>query len=102
LATTTGHRTNWNDNSVVLLDNFAVALKEGTTFQDVAFELNDVDSAGSVYKQKYTGAWLIVVEIGYLNWATTVLPMKTSTRRANIRFSQWLESIRMLSVHLAS
>jgi hypothetical protein len=83
LATTTGHRTRWNDNTVVLLDNFAVALNEGTTFQDVAFELNDIDSTGSVYKQKYTGAWL-TVENGYLNWATTVLPMKTSTRRANI------------------
>jgi hypothetical protein len=93
LATTTGHPARWNDKTVVLFDNFAVALHEGTTLQDVTFELYDVNSCGSVFKQKYVGAWLIV-DNGYLNWPTTVPPMKTSLSRASIRFSQWLESIR--------
>jgi hypothetical protein len=93
LATTTGHPARWNDKTVVLFDNFVVALNEGTTLQDVTFELYDVDACGSVFKQKYAGA-LLIVDNGYLNWSTTVPPMKTSTSRTNIRFSQWLESIR--------
>lgn len=55
LATATGHPARWNDKSVVLFDNFAVALNEGTTLQDVTFDLYDVDSVGSVFKQKYAG-----------------------------------------------
>ena len=93
LATTTGHPARWNDKTVVLFDNFAVALNEGTTLQVVTFELYDCDSSGSITKQKYAGAWLIV-DNGYLNWSTTVPPMKSSCSRTNVRFSQWLESIR--------
>jgi hypothetical protein len=44
-------------------------------------------------KVKYKGAWLIV-DNGYLNWATTVPPMKKSCIRSEIRFSAWLESMR--------
>jgi hypothetical protein len=93
LATTTGHPARWNDKTVVLFDNFALALNKGTTLQDVTFELYDVDACGSVFKQKYAGAWLIV-DNGYLNWSTTIPPMKSSTSRTNICFSQWLESFR--------
>ena len=93
LATTTGHPATWNDKTVVLFDNFAVALNEGRTLQDCMFELYDIDPCGNVFKQKYEGAWLIV-DNGYLNWPTTVPPLKTSCSRVNVRFSQWLESIR--------
>jgi hypothetical protein len=93
LATTTGHPSRWNDKTVVLFDNFAVALNEGRTLQDCTFELYDIDSRGNVVKQKYEGAWLIV-DNGYLNWPTTVPPLKTSCSRLIVRFSQWLESIR--------
>jgi hypothetical protein len=31
LATTTGHPARWNDKTVVLFDDFIVALNEGTT-----------------------------------------------------------------------
>jgi Plant transposon protein len=61
---------------------------------DVEFELYDhVDNRGNVVKQKYSGAW-VIVDNGYLNWATTVPPMKASCKRPEIRFSQWLEAIR--------
>jgi hypothetical protein len=66
---------------------------QGTTLNDVVFELYDIDNDGDVVKQKYSGAW-IIVDNGYLNWATTVPPMKASCKRPEIRFSQWLESIR--------
>ena len=122
LATTTGHPVRWNGKTVVLFDNFIVALNEGTSllllniwcfssclttlfylpvFQcqgtalnDVVFELYDhVDNRGNIVKQKYSGAW-IIVDNGYLNWVTTVPPMKASCKQPEIRFSQWLESIR--------
>jgi hypothetical protein len=93
LATTTGHPSGWNDKTVVLFDHFAVALNVGSTLPDVTLELYDNDSLGDVTKRKYKGAWLIV-DNGYLNWPTTVPPMKTPCSWTNIRFSQWLESIR--------
>ncbi len=83
----------WNDKTVVLFDNFAVAINEGRTLQDHTFELYDIDSCGIVFKQRYADVWLIV-DNGYLNWPTTVPPSKTSCSRVNVRFSQWLESIR--------
>jgi len=94
LATTTGHPARWNDKTVVLFDNFIVSLNEGTNLQDVVFELYDsIDTDGNVVKQKYSGAW-VIVDNGYLNWSTTVPPMKSSCSRPEIRFSHWLESIR--------
>ena len=66
---------------------------QGTALNDVVFELYDIDTHGNVVKQKYSGAW-VIVNNGYLNWATTVPSMKASCKRPEIRFSQWLESIR--------
>ena len=78
----------------MLFDDFAMALHEGTKLQDVRFELyDDIDSSGNIRKQSYAGAWQIV-DNGYLNWSTTVPPLKTSFNRSDIRFSKWLESIR--------
>ena len=36
----------------------------------------------------------VIVDNGYLNWSTTVPPIKHSCNRSEIRFSQWLESLR--------
>lgn len=93
LATTMGHPARWNDKTVVLFDDFAVALHEGEKLQDVRFHLYDHDASGNVIKQTYAGVWQIV-DNGYLNWSTTVPPLKTSCNRSDIRFSKWLESIR--------
>jgi hypothetical protein len=88
-----GHPARWNDKTVVLFDDFAVALHEGKKLQDVRFQLYDHDASGNVTKQMYCGVWQIV-DNGYLNWSTTVPPLKTSCNRSDIRFSKWLESIR--------
>ena len=93
LATTKGHPAKWNNKTLVLFDNFVVALNEGPKLQDVQFELYDKDRCGNVVRVKYVEAWLIV-DNGYLNWATTVPPIKSSCSRPDIRFSQWLESMR--------
>jgi hypothetical protein len=46
-----------------------------------------------VIKRTYCGAWLLV-DNGYHSWPTTVPPTKTSTKKSEIRFSSWLESMR--------
>lgn len=61
--------------------------------QDFTFKLYERNASGSIIKAKYRGPWLIV-DNGYLNWPTTVPPIKQSCSRNEIRFSQWLESIR--------
>jgi hypothetical protein len=93
LAGTSGHPGRWNDKTLVLFDHFAVSLNEGRMLQDCAFELYERNSIGEVVKAKYRGAWLIV-DNGYLNWSTTIPPIKRTCNRAEIRFSAWLESIR--------
>ena len=37
LATTTGHPARWNDKTIVLFDNFVVALAEGRVLEDNIF-----------------------------------------------------------------
>ena len=93
LATTQGHPAHWNDKTVVLFDDFVMSLKKGCSLQDVKFELYERNSNGEIIKVKYKGAWLIV-DNGYLSWPVTVPPIKRTVSRKEIRFLQWLESIR--------
>lgn len=100
LATTKGHPARWNDKTLILYDDFICGINEGEILNDVEFELYDyatpANSAGgdnNVVKVKYQGAW-VLVDNGYLNWASTVPPIKSSNSRAEIRFSAWLESLR--------
>jgi hypothetical protein len=94
LGTTDGHPARWNDKTIVRFDNIAMGLKNGTLLDDdFIFELYDYDSAGNIYKAKYKGPWLIV-DNGYHNWPITVPPFKTTSSRTEVRFSDWLESIR--------
>jgi hypothetical protein len=55
----------------------------------MTFELKK--AAGGHTKMK--GAY-VIVDNGYLHWSTTVPPLKNSMFRSEIRFSQWLESLR--------
>lgn len=93
LSTTNGHPARWNDKTLALFDPFMHQLHAGEILDDVYFDLYDRTLDGNVTKQKYRGAWLIV-DNGYHNWSITVPPIKTSTSRAEIRFSAWLESLR--------
>lgn len=94
LATTSGHPARWNDKTLALFDNFMVALHEGSIMNDMFFELYAKNATtGEVIRQTYQGAWLLV-DNGYLSWSTTVPPIKTTTSKAEIRFSAWLESMR--------
>ncbi|KAI2492339.1 Plant transposon protein [Fragilaria crotonensis] len=59
---------------------------------DNRLQLYEYGSDGEVTKRAYKGAWLLV-DNGYLSWPTTVPPIKTTTSRAEIQFSAWLESM---------
>ena len=93
LCSTKGHPARWNDKTLILFDEFVNAIHDGKILDDVIFELYDYDEWGNTVTRKYRGVWLLV-DNGYLAWAITVPPMKTTINRAEIRFSAWLESMR--------
>lgn len=70
-----------------------MGLRNGTLMYDFEFELYDKDSNGNIIKKKYNGPWLIV-DNGYHRWSVTIPPFKSTTSRNEVRFSDWLESIR--------
>ena len=88
-----GHPTRWNDKTIVLFDNFVFALAEGRVLEDNIFYLYKKTADGTIVQVSYQGAW-VIVDNGYLNWPTTVPPMKTTCLRSKYRFSKWLESVR--------
>ena len=93
LSTTKGHPARWNDKTLATFDDFMQKINNGTILNDSLFELYDFDNEGVVIKRTYCGAWLLV-DNGYLSWATTVPPIKTTIKKSKIRFSAWLESMR--------
>jgi hypothetical protein len=93
LSTTRGHPARWNDKTLILFDDFSRGIREGRYFKDLEFELLEFDGGDNVVKVKYAGAWQLV-DNGYLAWPTTIPPSKVSVNGREIRFSEWLESIR--------
>jgi len=93
LGTTDGHPARWNDKTIVRFDKIAMGLKNGTILSDFIFELYDYNSSGEIIKVKYRGPWLLV-DNGYHRWSTSIPPFKATISRKEIRFSEWLESMR--------
>ena len=105
LHTTTGHPGRWNDKTLVRFDSFMADLRDGAMNENMSFELrtrqglttasDEERAAGDKNKRtlKLKGAY-VIVDNGYLEWSTTVPPVKNSCDRAELRFSQWLESMR--------
>ena len=91
LRTTSGHAGRWNDKTLIRFD----------TFDDkIAFKLRmrqgmSLDNEGRDKDRtlELKGAF-VIVDNGYLEWSTTVPPLKTSCNRLELRFSQRLESMR--------
>ena len=57
------------------------------------FKLHDFNEDNKVIVVKYCGCY-VIVDNGYLRWSVTVPPIKKTTLRTEIRFSDWVESIR--------
>eukprot|EP00804_Cyclotella_cryptica_P000426 CCRYP_020668-RA/>CCRYP_020668-RA protein AED:0.19 eAED:0.16 QI:0/-1/0/1/-1/1/1/0/308 len=92
LATTKGHPGSYNDKTLVLFDLFLSDVKHGRIFEDNGFELLE-ERHGNVIRVKYRGVWFIV-DNGYLSWAITVPPFIHTQSQKEIRWSEWLESMR--------
>ena len=92
IGTTTGHPGSWNDKTLVLFDTFIRDIKSGHILSDYTFELLE-QRGEEVVAVKYKGVW-IVVDNGYHAWSITVPPFSNTDNRKEIRWSEWLESMR--------
>jgi hypothetical protein len=93
LGTTCGHPSTWNDKTIVLFDELVQGVNNGDKYSDNEFKLLEYDINGNVQEITYIGAWFMV-DNGYLSWSCTVLPIKNGVTYKQIRFSEWLESMR--------
>ena len=98
LHTTEGHPARWNDKTLICFDSFMSELRDGAMNEKVEFELRTrqgmtSDDEGEDRTLKLKGAY-VIVDNGYLEWSTTVPPLKGSCNRSEMRFLQWLESMR--------
>jgi hypothetical protein len=93
LSSTAGHPARWNDKTLVLYDDFSRGIHEGNCLSDYEFTLLEKDLSGNVVECRYQGVWQLV-DNGYLKWSTTIPPFKSTVNQREIRWSQWLESMR--------
>ena len=80
---------------MVLHDDFICDIKSGHILDDYTFELLERrgENGDNIVPVTYQGVWL-VVDNGYHNWSITVPPFSNSSRYDEIRWSEWLESMR--------
>jgi hypothetical protein len=93
LSTTSGHPCRWNDKTLQLFDKFLNGIYKGKILQDVEFQLFQRNKKGEIISVKYKGVW-VMVDNGYLRRSITIPPMKSSLDVREIRWSQWMESMR--------
>jgi DDE superfamily endonuclease len=104
LHTTTGHPGRWNDKTLIRFDSFMSDLRDGAFDDMIDFTLkrgkkddtaaaNTDENEDDVEDVTIKGAY-VIVDNGYLRWPTTIPPMKHTCNRSELRFSQWLESLR--------
>ena len=93
IGTTCGVPGSWNDKTMILFDELIRGVNEGRHYSNNEFKLFELDENKEEVEVTYKGAWFIV-DNGYLNWSCTVPPMKNPMSYEEIRFSEWLESMR--------
>jgi hypothetical protein len=105
LHTTSGHPGRWNDKTLIRFDTFMADLRDGAFDEMMDFTLQRTETnntadvtAGNennddIEDVRIKGAY-VIVDNGYLRWPTTIPPMKNTCNRSELRFSQWLESLR--------
>ena len=93
LSTTFGHPGAWNDKTIVLYNDLIRGVHENKTLSNFEFKLYEKNYQGEIDQVVYKGAWFIV-DNGYLAWSCTVPPKKHPLSYEDIRFSEWMESVR--------
>ena len=91
LASTKGHPGSFNDKTLIMFDKFVHDIIDGK-LDDYTFELLEQHGT-EIVPVKYRGVW-IIVDNGYHNWSITVPPIPSSDYRKEIRWSEWIESMR--------
>ena len=92
LCSTTGHPSTWNNKTLVLFNPLLSSIHDGELYIEYEFSLFEYDSNGEIVEITYKGVWFMV-DNDYLNWSSTVPPVKDASTYATIRFSEWLESM---------
>ena len=92
LSTTKGYPGRWNDKTLVTFDEFMRGIQDGEKLADVEFDLCE-PCGNEVRLRRYKGAW-VMVDNGYLQWPTTIPPIKSPSTFDQLRWSKWLESLR--------
>ena len=90
LGTTYGHPRTWNDKYFILFYEFIKNIHEGKLIADNEFKLFELDS--NAIETTHMGVWFLV-DNGYLDWSTTIPPMKNPLTFEEMHFLEWLESI---------
>ena len=93
MNSTSGHPARWNDQSVSYFDNYIMSIKEGKLFNDHDFKLLERNLNGEIVEVKYKGVYLLV-DNGYHKWVSLIPPMKVASKRSDVRWSMWVESLR--------
>jgi hypothetical protein len=89
LNSTTGHPGRWNDKTLIRFDPFISHLQRSSFDNKMTFQLSTNQGTPISVKGAY-----VIVDNGCLDWSTTVPPFKDSINKTEVRFSQWLESLR--------
>ncbi len=85
LNSTTGHPGRSNDKTLVRFDGCVSQLQSGEFNNKLTFELKTKQGSSINLKGAY-----FIVDIGYLEWSTTVPPLKDSIHKSEVRFlSGW-------------
>ena len=93
LCSTTGHPSTWNDKTIVLFDPLISGVNDGNLYNECTFSLFERNRQGEIVEVQYKGVWFMV-DNGYLKWSCTIPPVKDAETFQEIRFSEWLESMR--------
>lgn len=93
LSSTGGHPSTWNDKTLVMFDSFLTDVRKGKILSDNLFELLQRSKKGKIVRVQYNGVWL-QVDNGYHEWSITMPPFKYVSNRNELRWSQWMESMR--------
>jgi len=92
LHSTHGGPSRWNDKTVVMFDAFVRGIHDGTVISDAEFQLYE-RRGRAVVPVSYKGSY-VIADNGYLRWAATIPPYKTTGKMSEIRWSRWVESMR--------
>ena len=70
-----------------------MSIKEDKIFDDLDLTLLERNPNREIVKGNYKGVYLLV-DNGYHKWVSLMPPMKVASKRSDVRWSMWVESLR--------